>query len=206
MQIKKCSICGEEKTIDEYNKHKGCKFGVRPQCKKCHSKQSSKWQKENIEHRKKYLNDWYEKNKDKVIKQREEYKEIKNKKRREKYKEDEEYRKQRLKDAAMWQKNNPKKRKGQRLKQYGITFEDFSILLKEAGNKCEICGYEDDTDKKTFPVVDHCHETNKVRGILCSKCNFALGHFNDSIENLKNAIKYLNKGKQDESKKPNSNR
>ena len=42
-----------------------------------------------------------------------------------------------------------------------------------------------------FPLVDHCHTSNEVRGILCLKCNMALGNFKDSIENLQNAIKYL---------------
>ena len=39
--------------------------------------------------------------------------------------------------------------------------------------------------------IDHCHETGKVRGLLCSKCNIALGNFDDDIETLKRAISYL---------------
>lgn len=191
MQLKKCSICKIEKEISEFNKHSGCKFGVRPQCKKCHSLQSSKWQEENKDKKKEYLKKWNKENKDKVKKQRESYKDIKNEKRRERYRNDEEYRNDRLKDVREWQKNNPKKRKNQRLKQYGITYIEFESLMNKCNRKCEICGYDNIEDKKTFPVVDHCHESGKVRGILCSKCNFALGHFNDSIDNLQNAIKYL---------------
>jgi hypothetical protein len=40
-------------------------------------------------------------------------------------------------------------------------------------------------------AVDHCHTTGKIRGLLCSKCNPALGAFNDNIEILNSAIKYL---------------
>jgi hypothetical protein len=39
--------------------------------------------------------------------------------------------------------------------------------------------------------VDHCHNTGKIRGILCTKCNTGLGSFKDNIELLMNAIKYL---------------
>ena len=43
------------------------------------------------------------------------------------------------------------------------------------------------------PAVDHCHTTNKVRGLLCQKCNTAIGLLEDNITSLENAIKYLEK-------------
>jgi hypothetical protein len=39
--------------------------------------------------------------------------------------------------------------------------------------------------------VDHCHQTGKVRGLLCRDCNLSIGHMKDSVERLKAAIKYL---------------
>ena len=42
-------------------------------------------------------------------------------------------------------------------------------------------------------VVDHCHKTGKIRGLICDSCNVGLGRFKDNIDNLKNAIKYLEK-------------
>jgi hypothetical protein len=189
----KCKTCLVSKPIAEFAKCRRCKRGVRGDCKKCHSKKSIINQKKNKVKRKEYLKKWHQENKEKVKQNRENYKDIKNKKRRDKYANDEEYRNKRKLEARKWQQDNPKKRKNHRLKQYGITYEDFIELLDKAEHKCQICGYSDKSDKKMFPVVDHCHNTNIVRGILCSKCNMALGNFNDSIDNLKNAILYLKK-------------
>ena len=76
------------------------------------------------------------------------------------------------------------------LKEYGITIKQFNQMLLEQSDKCKICGKEDDSKYKVLHV-DHCHETRKVRGLLCNKCNIGLGNFRDNIENLEKAIKYL---------------
>ena len=83
-------------------------------------------------------------------------------------------------------------------KQYGITLEDYYKMLEEQNHVCAICGRaEYATDHRSgLPralAVDHCHETGKVRGLLCTNCNRGLGKFNDNIERLANAIKYLSK-------------
>lgn len=76
---------------------------------------------------------------------------------------------------------------------YGLTLEDFEILLKEQDYKCFACGKKHESSKKQRLYVDHCHTTGKVRGLLCQGCNFALGAVKDDIETLKNLIKYLEK-------------
>jgi hypothetical protein len=43
--------------------------------------------------------------------------------------------------------------------------------------------------------IDHCHKTNKIRGLLCHHCNLALGHVDDNIEKLKGLISYLETNK-----------
>ena len=61
-------------------------------------------------------------------------------------------------------------------------------MLKKQNNKCKICNVK---FSKSTACVDHCHTTNKVRGLLCRLCNIGLGHFKDNTEILTNAITYL---------------
>jgi len=57
------------------------------------------------------------------------------------------------------------------------------------GHTCYICGREESENKRL--AIDHCHETGDIRGLLCSKCNKALGLLGDDIDTLKRAIEYL---------------
>lgn len=68
---------------------------------------------------------------------------------------------------------------------YGITLEQFSEMETAQERKCKIC------TKETKLVVDHCHKTGKVRGLLCQACNKSLGGFYDNTKALQSAIKYL---------------
>lgn len=111
--------------------------------------------------------------------------------RREKYASDVEHRDILKSKAKQWQKNNPQKRKAQRLNAYNITIEKYNEVLEKQGHACAICGYSDTSDKNFFPVVDHCHSTGKVRGLLCANCNHAIGKMKDDINILKSAIVYL---------------
>lgn len=81
------------------------------------------------------------------------------------------------------------------LAKYGITKPEYDQLLKEQGGVCAICR-KSETVKQGGEVkslsVDHNHQTGKIRGLLCSKCNMVLGKIND-INILANAINYLEK-------------
>jgi hypothetical protein len=74
---------------------------------------------------------------------------------------------------------------------YGITQEDFDILLKKQNYKCYACGFVQGSFKTDRLFVDHCHSTGKIRGLLCQGCNIALGGVKDKIETLKKLIEYL---------------
>jgi hypothetical protein len=82
---------------------------------------------------------------------------------------------------------------------YGLTYLDFCNMLENQNYVCAIC-YKVETalDRAGSPrtlVVDHCHTTGKIRGLLCNSCNVGLGHFDDNIEYMANAISYLEKSK-----------
>ena len=77
---------------------------------------------------------------------------------------------------------------------YNLTLKEKNLMLKKQNNKCKICKITVHTNKKcknNTACIDHCHTTNKLRGILCAMCNKGLGHFKDNTELLTNAINYL---------------
>ena len=74
---------------------------------------------------------------------------------------------------------------------YGITLEEYNIKLKNQNHKCAIC-FSDEVDVFNQTLyVDHCHTTNKVRGLLCHPCNVSLGLLKENIQVLDNAKTYL---------------
>jgi len=74
---------------------------------------------------------------------------------------------------------------------YGLSITEFDDLLLSENNKCPICGQPLDLLNLKNICIDHNHLTGKVRGILCRKCNLAIGLLRDNPEYLRNAIKYL---------------
>ncbi len=79
---------------------------------------------------------------------------------------------------------------------YGLSMKEYEELLHKHGGTCKICNlYETQKSNPKGRIdslrVDHDHKTGKVRGLLCSRCNFGLAQFKDSIKLLNNAIGYL---------------
>lgn len=71
--------------------------------------------------------------------------------------------------------------------QYGLDRDSYLKMVEDA-KTCPICYMP-----ITKPVVDHCHTSGIVRGILCWHCNVGIGHFRDDINTLYRAIKYIEK-------------
>jgi len=89
-----------------------------------------------------------------------------------------------------WTKENPDRSVELGLiYKYGITLEQYNAMISDQTNRCKICRGECPTGRALS--VDHCHSTNKVRGLLCSSCNLALGHTKDNIKTLEKMITYL---------------
>lgn len=120
-----------------------------------------------------------------------EQEEVRNANRRDRYANDAELREKTRVKVKEWQSNNPHKRKAQRIRQYDLSLEEFNSMLDLQDHKCAICGYSDRSVPKMFPVIDHCHTTGVIRGLLCANCNHALGKFKDNPETLRRAIEYL---------------
>lgn len=114
----------------------------------------------------------------------------------------------RLKESTVWKrKNKDKLNKKAREKRkedptsfresflkrtYNLTLKDYENMLISQDNKCKICLINHEEAKRGL-VIDHCHKTGRIRGLLCNKCNRGLGHFDDSPKLLHTAIAYLNK-------------
>jgi len=87
--------------------------------------------------------------------------------------------------------------RGRNLKhKYGISLEDYETLFEAQGRCCAICETKENKamygpNKSLNFSVDHCHATNKVRGILCNQCNRAIGMLGDTPESLYKAYAYL---------------
>jgi hypothetical protein len=74
---------------------------------------------------------------------------------------------------------------------YGITFQQYEKMRWDQNGLCAICGRPQRKAKENRLHIDHDHKTGVVRGLLCRGCNMGLGHFEDDIERLESAIRYL---------------
>ena len=99
-----------------------------------------------------------------------------------------------------WQEKNPERYEGvwkrsssnrsavrRKAAQYNISIDDLEELIEKSGGLCEICK----RPPNRWLVVDHCHNSEKVRGLLCESCNLAIGGFQDSPDRLRAAALYL---------------
>lgn len=104
------------------------------------------------------------------------------------------HRKQRNKTKEEWLKKNPSKKKDYSLRTwYGITLDQYQVLLDNQYGVCAICKQPPETDK--YLVVDHDHTNGTVRGLLHSNCNTALGMLQDDPIIIEGALNYLLKSK-----------
>lgn len=104
-------------------------------------------------------------------------------------------------NAEIYRANADRVRDKMRQQRFGITREEFDALFDAQGRVCDICGTSD--PGRSYWCVDHdhacCPGSNKtcgkcIRGILCHRCNHALGNVRDNPDTLARMIEYLAEG------------
>lgn len=87
---------------------------------------------------------------------------------------------------AYYQKNKEEMLLRVKERTYGLTRDHILTMTEQQQGRCKICDRVMDC-----PNIDHCHTTQQVRGLLCTKCNAGLGQFEDNVMFLHRAIQYL---------------
>ncbi len=85
------------------------------------------------------------------------------------------------------------------LKAYKLSLEDYQKMVDSHAGNCAICGgqgFEIVPGQRLLLVIDPCHSTGVVRGLLCHNCNRGLGLFKDNTQSLKSAIEYLERSRE----------
>jgi len=168
--------------------------------------QQQKWYDNNKDKKKEYNQQYRLKNKEKIAAQRQRYR-IKNEDKIQQYYSDNkdkilERGKQYYSDnkemvlgkQKKYRENNKEKIRKRdwlyNLKRYGITKKEYLEMFNEQNGCCKICKTHQ-SKLKSGLHIDHNHNTGKIRGLLCSKCNQALGLLNEDVSLLTDSLKYL---------------
>jgi len=113
---------------------------------------------------------------------------------------DPEKRKRIQESGARWRERNPDNDANKTLKRkYGITLEEYDRLFTAQGGVCALCKKPESVRRRKRDegrerlAVDHCHDTGRVRGLLCFKCNTAIGALGDTEESAQRVVEYLAK-------------
>lgn len=112
---------------------------------------------------------------------------------RQRYRDDPEYRRLICEKVTEYRRLYPERKRATALRSnYGINPEEYDAILSAQGGGCGICGSHTTGGKRPVRLnVDHCHASGAVRGILCAKCNKAIGLFDDDPDRLVKAADYL---------------
>lgn len=81
------------------------------------------------------------------------------------------------------------------LRKYNLTLLEYDKMLARQAGRCAVCQSKKPGGRSGLFAVDHDHETGKIRGLLCNKCNTGLGLFDDDPDSLVNASTYLREHK-----------
>lgn len=182
-KLKRCSDCKEEKPISDFAKNRRARDGLFAYCKPCARRRSLAWKAANPERAKAYTAEWKRNNRERLNEyQRNWYAE--NSGRWPGY-------------AASYRERHPeawarKQRSARLVREYGVTLEEYEVMVAKQGGVCWICRQPPDGRGK-YPVLclDHDHTTGQLRGLLCHQCNRGIGFWRDDADMMARAVKYL---------------
>jgi len=102
------------------------------------------------------------------------------------------WRKQNVEKWKIYNKTIKEQKREQNYRsKYGISIDVYESMLKSQNGACMICLKPEPKEKKLD--VDHCHKTGKIRALLCSRCNKAIGLLEDNRYMALNVVYYLDK-------------
>lgn len=91
-----------------------------------------------------------------------------------------------LENPTLWKERH---RRHSRKANYGITQAEYDNILRLQHDRCAICGKLDNGEREL--CVDHDHNTGRIRGLLCLKCNLGVGYFLDNAFLMREAADYI---------------
>src|SRR5439155_14116970 len=161
--MKRCKVCGQLKPLDDFYRLATMRDGHRNDCKACNLAAKAKRYRANPQCDRERVRRWQRENPERVRAWREAAKADGRRARND--------------------RNSYLKRK------YGITLEDYDRMLAEQVGVCAICGRQ--PTKGISLHVDHHHGSSAIRGLLCFRCNNAVGDFGDDPNALRRAADYI---------------
>lgn len=96
---------------------------------------------------------------------------------------------QRKRNREAYQRNPDAFRASMLRSRFGLAVDQYNHMVKEQHNRCAICKKRPAPPKRL--CVDHCHQTGRIRGLLCSLCNLGIGHMQDDPQIVRAALHYL---------------
>jgi hypothetical protein len=159
--MKRCKHCGEVKPLHDFYGEKGGRDGKRPECKSCTGARRRQWYRQNREREIARVKAWQQANPERLKVWRE-----KNRDRR----------LQQLREIHLRNK-------------FSLTVEEYERIFEAQGGVCALC--ESPPTPGISLHVDHDHGTGEIRGLLCVRCNNALGLFREDPDLLKRAARYV---------------
>lgn len=163
MPEKTCNRCGETKSLDEFYRSPGMRDGHRNDCKACNLAEKKRRYEADPQLAIQRVREWQLRNPERVS----------------------EYLRKRRAQPEIKRRD----RAGHLRRKYGITLDQYDALLASQGGVCAIC--KAPPNDVISLHVDHEHGSGRVRGLLCIKCNNAIGLLNEDPELFAAAVRYL---------------